>query len=80
MARTITARQLAELKEAYECLDDQQFIEKLEAYTGIVRKPYTAHNYFDANGNYVGCSEEFNLDEVLENAFVEVDYGSAESH
>ena len=79
MARTITARQLEELQEAYD-MDDQAFVDKLEEYTGIVRKPYTAHNYFDANGNYVGCSEEFDLNEVLENAFVEVDYGSAESH
>ena len=80
MARTITAQQKEELQEAYECLDDQQFVEKLEAYTGIVRKPYTAHNYFDANGNYVGCSEDFDLDTVLENAFVGVDYGYSESN
>lgn len=79
MARTITPKQLEELQEAYD-MDDQQFAEKLEEYTGIIRKPYTAHNYFDSNGNYVGCSEEFDLDTVLENAFVGVDYESAESN
>lgn len=67
----ITAEQYEELQEAYD-RDDQEFVEKLEAYTGITRKPYIAHNYFDANGNYVGCSEDFNLDALLEDAYVEV--------
>ena len=46
----ITAEQYEELQEAYDT-DDQMFVEKLEAYTGIVRKPYIAHNYFDVHGN-----------------------------
>lgn len=70
MAR-ITAEQYEELVEAYD-FDEQQFVEKLEEYTGITRKPYTAHNYFDCNGNYIGCSEGFSLDMLLENAYVKV--------
>ena len=67
----ITVDQYDELQEAYD-FDDQQFIEKLEEYTGITRKAYTAYNYYDCHGNYVGCSEEFDLDNILENAYVEV--------
>ena len=67
----ITVDQYDELQEA-EDFDDQQFMEKLEKYTGITRKPYTALNYYDCHGNYVGCSEEFDLDNILENAYVEV--------
>lgn len=67
----ISNKQYEELQEAYE-LDDQLFLEKLEEYTGIESKPYIARNYYDCHGNYVGCSEDFDLDAVLENAYVEV--------
>lgn len=70
MAR-ITAEQYEELVEAYD-YDDQQFIEKLEEYTGITRKSYTAYSYYDCSGNYIGCSENFDLDVLLENAYVRV--------
>lgn len=70
MAR-ITKAQYDELQKAYD-IDDQEFVEKLEEYTGIVRKPYIAYNYFSINGNYIGCSENFDLDDILENAYVEV--------
>lgn len=70
MAR-ITAEQYEELQEAYD-YDEQRFIEKLEEYTGITRKSYTAYNYYDHNDNYIGCSENFDLDVLLENAYVKV--------
>ena len=67
----ITREQYEEIQEAYD-LDDQQFVDKLEAYTGITRSSYIAHNYYDCHGNYIGCSEDFDLDEFLEKAYVEV--------
>ena len=70
MAR-ITKTQYDELQKAYD-IDDQEFTEKLEEYTGITRRSYTAYNYFDCHGNYIGCSENFDLDILLENAYVEV--------
>ena len=70
MAR-ITAEQYEELQEAYD-YDEQRFIEKLEEYTGITRKSYTAYSYYDHNDNYIGCSENFDLDILLENAYVKV--------
>lgn len=71
----ITEQQLEELREAYD-FDEQRFAEKLEEYTGIVRRSYIAHNYYDASDNYIGCSEEFDLDNLLENAYIEVAYES----
>lgn len=67
----ITPEQYEELVEAND-YDDQQFIEKLEEYTGITRKSYTAYNYYNCSGNYIGCSENFDLDVLLENAYVMV--------
>ena len=67
----ITKRQYEELEDAYE-LDEQEFFEKLEEYAGITRVPYTAYSYYDCHGNYIGCSEEFDLDDILSKAYVEV--------
>lgn len=67
----ITKQQYEELEEAYD-IDEQEFVEKLEEYTGITRKSYTAYNYYDFSGNYIGCSEDFDLDRLLESAYVGV--------
>lgn len=72
MADTITYQQFQELKEAYECLNDQQFEEKLEEYTGITRKPYTGYSYYDAGGSYVGNSDDDCLIDILGNAYIEI--------
>ena len=71
----ISAKQYAELQAAYD-YDDQLFLEKLEEYTGIESKPYIARNYYDCHGNYIGCSENFDLDVILGNAYVEVEDGN----
>ena len=72
MAGKITRAQYEDLVDAYEFESDQVFIEKLEEYTGIRQVPYTAYSYFDANNNYVGCSDDFDLRDILENAYIEV--------
>lgn len=69
----ITKQQFDELQEAYET-DDQKFVEKLEEYTGITRKSYTAYDYY-SGGDYVGNSENFELYDILRSAFVEVEDG-----
>ena len=67
----ITAEQRRALECAYE-RDDGEFVEMLEEYTGITRKWRLAYDYYTENGDYVGCSEDFDLDTLLENAYVEV--------
>lgn len=66
----ITKQQYEELSFAYS-FDEQQFAEKLEKYTGITRKAYTAYDYF-CGGDYVGSSENHTLNDILRNAYVEV--------
>jgi hypothetical protein len=66
----ITKQQYEELAYAY-CFDEQQFVKKLEEYTGITRKAYTAYDYY-CGGDYVGGSENHTLADILRNAYVEV--------
>lgn len=67
----ITKQQYDELVDAYE-FDEQEFIEKLEEYTGITRRSYTAYDYYSGCDNYIGNSEDFDLDDILRKAYVEV--------
>ena len=71
MPDKITYKQLKELQEVYH-LDEQRFVELLEEYTGITRKSYTAYNYYDDAGNYVGNSEDFDLLDIIDNAYIEI--------
>lgn len=71
MTRYITEGQYDNLM--YARPDDiEEFNELLKEYTGIVAKQYTAFQYYDSADNYVGNSEEYTLDELLESACVEV--------
>lgn len=69
--RTIAAIDLQGLKEDLEWHKDE-FPEVLKEYTGIVAKPYIAFQYYYDNGDYIGDSETFSLEEVLEEAGIEV--------
>lgn len=69
--RTIDTVELQDLKEALEW-DKDEFPEVLKEYTGIVAKPYTAFQYYYENGDYIGDSETFSLEELLEEAKIEV--------
>ena len=71
MAKKITKSQYEEIQDAYE----EGFRELhmvLAEHTGIVAYSYEAYTYYDVNDNYVGNSEDFDLDELLENAYIEV--------
>lgn len=70
----ITRAQYEEILDAY-ATDDQLFVEKLEEYTGITRKSYTAYNYF-CGGDYCGDSERNDIEEILRMAYVEVEDGN----
>ena len=72
VANKITKSQYEEIEDAYMYCNLDEFHETLAEHTGIVAYSYTAYSYFDANGNYVGDSNEFDLDTILENAYMEV--------
>lgn len=67
-------------KEQYEELEDvrvygtkQEFHTLLEKYTDIVAHPYTAYQYVDCADNYVGDSDNFDLRDLLTNAYIEIE-------
>lgn len=69
-------------KAQYNALDNSRFFDSvdefnwfLKKWTGIQAKPYTGYAYYDAAGNYVGDSNEFDLDDLLKSAYVEVKDG-----
>lgn len=72
MIDAITRDQLDELSDAFNFGTPSEFHEILEEYAGIIAKPYTAYQYFDEFGNYVGDSSDFELLDLLLNARIEV--------
>lgn len=71
MPKYITNAQLQELVDA---LDEETSVynEKLRKIAGIEARPYTAYQYYDENGDYVGDSDGTPLYDLLDNAGVEV--------
>lgn len=67
----ITREQLEELEETLS-IDRRDFNELLEEYTGIVAKPYTAFVYYDSCDNWVGDSDNYDVMDILENAYISV--------
>lgn len=72
MADSITKAQYAELKYSYIFGDTAEFHELLEKYTGIEARSYTAYSYYSAERDYIGDSNETDLDDLLRAAYVEV--------
>lgn len=67
----ITIEQLEELREA-ESISRLDFNGLLEDYTGIKAIPYTAFYYEDSAGNWVGDSDNCEVNDILRNAYIEV--------
>ena len=67
----ITQKQFEELEVARE-RGTEEFHGVLEEYTGIVAKPYTAFDYYDSCGNYLGDSVDYTTRELLNSAYIKV--------
>ena len=65
----ITRGQLEELEETLS-IDRRDFNDLLEEYAGIVAKPYTAFVYYDSADNWVGDSDNYDVRDILENAYI----------
>lgn len=74
MNRSITKAQRAELEEACT-FGVEEAHDLLRKYTGIEARPYTAYLYYDEDGDFVGSSDVDGLDDLLEEANVEVRNG-----
>ena len=69
--RTIDAADLQDLKECLDW-DRDEFPRALKDHTGIVAKPYTAFQYYYENGDYIGDSDYYSIEDVLKEAGIEV--------
>ena len=68
----ITQEQFEDIEDARQYGTRNEYHLQLEKHTGIYAKPYTAYQYFDFNGNFVGDSDNYDLRDLLENAHIEV--------
>ena len=71
MAKYITEAQQEKLELAV-LLDDEEYRKLLREYMGIEASAYTAYIYYDENGDFIGNSEDYDLDQLMEAAGVEV--------
>ena len=71
MTTTITKEQLEEIEEAYS-LSKEDCFDLLEEYTGIVAKPYIAYLFYDEVGNCIGDSDNYDIQDLLDNAYIKV--------
>lgn len=72
MTDSITKAQYEELEDSYTYGDKAEFHKLLEKYTGIVARPYTAYLYYSETRDYIGDSNDIDLDDLLRAAYVEV--------
>lgn len=69
----ITRAQYKELCEA-QSFGKDNFHQLLSEYCGIEARPYVAHSYYDAAGNYIGNSEDNNdVADLLDNAYITIE-------
>ena len=67
----ITRKQYEELCEA-SSMDREEFHQLLSEYCGIEARPYTGFSFYDEAGNYIGDSNDHDVRELLDNAYVSV--------
>ena len=70
----ITKEQYNELCEA-RGFDRDKFHKLLSEYCDIEVKPYTAYAYYDASGNYIGNSDDNDVKDLLDSAYIEIQRG-----
>ena len=72
MSKTITKAQLEEIEEVRWWGDIRDAHALLKEYTGIEARPYTAWNFYDEYGNYVGDSDNYSIRDLIENAYINI--------
>ena len=67
-------------KDEYEALCDtkscgsrEDFHKLLEELTGIEAQKYTAYQYYDSAGNYLGDSNDNSVRDLLNSAYIEIE-------
>lgn len=68
----ITKEQFEDIEDARQYGTRNEYHQQLEEYTGIYAKPYTAYQYFDRSGNYIGDSSDCTTRDLLNSAYIEI--------
>lgn len=53
--------------------DTESFHKMLEEMTGITAKRYVAYQYYDADGVYIGDSNNSTIRDLLNNAYIKIE-------
>lgn len=72
MSNTITREQLEEIEKAYSYEDRETAYALLKEYADIEAKLYTAWDFYDTAGNYIGDSVNYSFKDLLENAYITI--------
>lgn len=72
MPDKITWDQYQELMDVIDGRNAKEVVKTFEKLTGIEVRPYTAYQFFDAGGTYLGDSEYDTLRAILLDAGIEV--------
>lgn len=72
MIDKISYKEYLELCDTRSFGTRDEFHKKLEEY-GIEARPYTAYQYYDSAGNYIGDSEYLNERDLLEHAYITIE-------
>ena len=75
MITKITKAQLEEIEAAYSCEGKEAAYALLKEYAGLEARPYTAYDFYDECGNYVGCSDSYSIRDLLKNAYIKITEG-----
>ena len=73
MTNKITNEQYEALCESKFWDGKEDFHELLEQITGITAQRYTGYSYYDSSGNYIGDSNDVTLNELLDNAYIDIE-------
>ena len=76
MAKYITEAQLRQLHQAL-FIDNDEYLRLLKEFAGIESRPTTEYNYYNENGDFIGSSVDTDIDDLLDEAGVEVRYDGA---
>lgn len=72
MIDKISYKEFLELCDIRSFDPSEAFHKKLAEY-GIEARPYTAYQYFDSAGNYIGDSEYLDERTLLQNAYITIE-------
>ena len=71
MAKFISKSQMEKLELA-ALFGGEGYRKLLREYMGFEARAYTAYNYYDESGDFIGNSEDYDLGQLMEVAGVEV--------